>query len=269
MQFHLPFLCTFEQYFPLGSLTIHIALRQLGSIQRTNPRRAALRAWVWALIMRERSARTQVEEDFARTGTPALPARYRRNAVIVAQGDRTSAIYYIHTGKVKLTICSPSGKQAVVAILGPGDYFGEAALIARPAQNATAIALTNCSILAIEHRAALRLLENDSAFAKRFRSYLVERLVRAEEDVADQIMNPAEKRLARLLLVLAEPAAGSRDSILPRISHESIAEMIGTTRSRVTVLLNKFRRLGYVSRDHGLVIVHRSLAEIIDSPLPS
>ena len=211
-------------------------------------------------------ARTQFEADFARTGTPVLPARYRRNAVIVAQGDRTSAIYYIRTGRVKLAICSPAGKQAVVAVLGPGDYFGESALIARPAQNATAIALTNCSVLAIERTAALRLLESDRRFATQFRSYLVERIVRTEDDAADQLMNPAEKRLARLLLLLADPVPAGEDRILPRISHESMAEMIGTTRSRVTVLLNKFRRLGHVSRDRGLVIIHRSVADIIDQP---
>lgn len=234
--------------------------------QSAAERSSALREWVSALMMSYGTAKTQAEEDFARTGIPALPVRYGRNAIIVAQGNRATAMYYIRTGKVKLTICSPAGKQAVVAILGPGDYFGECSLIARPWQNATAVALTNCSILTIEQGAALRLLASDSRFAERFRAYLVERIVRTEEDLADQIMNPAEKRLARLLVTLAEPTTRGGDWILPRISHESMAEMIGTTRSRVTILMNKFRRFGYISRDRGLVIIHQSVMEILDSP---
>lgn len=227
---------------------------------------SARRERVSALMMSHGTAKMQAEEDFARTGIPALPVRYRRNAIIVAQGDRAAAIYYIRTGKVKLTICSPAGKQAVVAILGPGDYFGECTLIARPFQNATAVALTNCSVVTIEQNDALRLMASDGRFAERFRAYLVERIVRAEDDLADQIMNPAEKRLARLLLSLAEPTTRGGDWILPRISHESMAEMIGTTRSRVTILMNRFRRLGYISRDHGLVIIHQSVMQILDAP---
>jgi CRP-like cAMP-binding protein len=208
----------------------------------------------------------EVDDVFKCAGVVLRAFIHRRNSVIFAQADRADAMYYLSEGRVKLMICSPSGHQVAVAILGPGDYFGECALLPRSFHHTTAVALTNCSIVRIEHDTALRLLDTDLRFALRFRGYLVERIIRLEDHIAQQMMHSAEKRLACLLLLLAEPVPGDTERVLPRVSHEMMAEMIGTTRSRVTVLLNKFRRQGHLSHRRGSVVVHASIADLTVHP---
>ena len=189
---------------------------------------------------------------------------YRKSQAIFAQGDKADAVFYLQKGKVKLTVVSNQGKEAVVAILGEGEFFGEGCLIAQPLRMATATALTPCSILRVEKPAMVRVLHAQPTFSERFITHLLARNIRIEEDLVDQLFNSAEKRLARVLLLLANfGKEGRPEAVIPKISQETLAEMIGTTRSRVTFFLNRFRRLGFIDYKDGLR-VHNSLRVVLD-----
>ena len=188
---------------------------------------------------------------------------YRKNQAVFAQGDKADAVFYLQKGKVKLTVVSNQGKEAVVAILGEGEFFGEGCLIAQPLRMATATALTPCSILRVEKPAMVRVLHAQPTFSERFITHLLARNIRIEEDLVDQLFNSAEKRLARVLLLLANfGKEGRPEAVIPKISQETLAEMIGTTRSRVSFFMNKFRKLGFIYYNDGLE-VHSSLLNII------
>lgn len=188
---------------------------------------------------------------------------YRKNRVIFAQGDEADAVFYLQKGKVKLTVVSQQGKEAVVAILDEGAFFGEGCLTAQPCRMATATTLTPCAILRLEKAAMLRVLHTEPAFAARFITHLLARNIRIEEDLVDQLFNSAEKRLARVLLLLANfGKEGRPETILPRVSQETLAEMIGTTRSRVSAFMNKFRQLGFIDYNDGLE-VHSGLLNVV------
>ncbi|HSB78558.1 MAG TPA: Crp/Fnr family transcriptional regulator [Candidatus Methylomirabilis sp.] len=188
---------------------------------------------------------------------------YRKNRTVFAQGDRADAVFFLRKGKVKLTVVSNQGKEAVVAILDEGAFFGEGCLVAQPLRMATAITLTPCSILRLEKLAMVRLLHAEPAFAERFIAHLLARNIRIEEDLVDQLFNSAEKRLARVLLLLANfGKEGKPEAVIPKISQETLAEMIGTTRSRVNFFMNKFRKLGFLDYNDGLE-VNSSLLNII------
>ena len=199
----------------------------------------------------------------AKVGAGRSIVDYRKNRVVFAQGDKADAVFYLRKGKVKLTVVSNQGKEAVVAILGEGEFFGEGCLVAQPLRMATATTLTPCSIMRLEKPAMVRVLHTEPAFSGRFITHLLARNIRVEEDLVDQLFNSAEKRLARVLLLLANfGKEGKPEVVIPKISQETLAEMIGTTRSRVSFFMNKFRKLGFIYYNDGLE-VHSSLLNII------
>jgi CRP-like cAMP-binding protein len=181
--------------------------------------------------------------------------QYRKGAVIFSQGDPGDDVRYIQKGAVKLSVLSRIGKEAVVAMLAPGDFFGEGALAGQPRRIGTATAVTECSVLVIEKAAMIRLLHEEPAFSDRFISYMLARNIRIEADLVDQLFNSSEKRLARTLLLLARYGGDVQPGrTLPKISQETLAEMIGATRSRVNFFMNKFRKLGLIEYNGGLKI---------------
>jgi len=197
------------------------------------------------------------------TGVARTIAQYRRSQKIYSQGDSAKHVMYIQKGGVKLSVVSTAGKEAIVALLGPGDFFGEGCLTDLPFRMGTATAITPTTVLVIEKNEMIRLLHKEHKLSDRFIAYLLTRSIRLDEDLTDQIFNPIEKRLARTLLLLAR--YGKQDQpqkMLPKVSQEMLAEMIGTTRARVNVFMNKFRKLGFIHYNGGLQ-VHDSLLNVI------
>jgi CRP/FNR family transcriptional regulator, cyclic AMP receptor protein len=198
-----------------------------------------------------------------RAGTGRSVSAYRRKQVIFAQGDSGDAVFYVERGQVKLTVVSQGGKAAVVAIVGPGDFFGEGCLAGQPVRMATASAMTEVSVVRVERQAMVALLHERSSFSERFMAHLLARNVRFEEDLVDQLFNSSEKRLARVLLLLARfGKAGQTEPMIPKISQEVLAEMVGTTRPRISGFMNKFRKLGFIDYNGGLHI-HSSLLNVL------
>ena len=184
---------------------------------------------------------------------------YRKKQVIFAQGDPADAVFYLERGQVKLTVVSDQGKSAVVAVLGPGDFFGEGCLAGQPVRMATASTMTEVSAVRVERQAMIRLLHERPLFSERFMAHLLARNVRFEEDLVDQLFNSSEKRLARVLLLLGRfGKEGQTERVIPKISQEVLAEMVGTTRPRISGFMNKFRKLGFIEYNGGLHI-HSSL----------
>jgi CRP-like cAMP-binding protein len=199
----------------------------------------------------------------ASVGTGRRLAKTRKGAVVFSQGEPADAVFYVQRGKVKITVISEQGKEAVVAILGSSDFFGEGCLAGQAQRISTVTAMTDCTIMRLEKAAILRVLHQEPAFSELFIAHLLERTIRVEADLVDQLFNSSEKRLARLLLLLAnfgkeeEPAP-----MIAKISQETLAEMIGTTRSRVSFFMNKFRKLGFITYN-GRIEVHRSLLNAV------
>ncbi len=188
---------------------------------------------------------------------------YRRSQKIYAQGEPATSVMYIQTGGVKLSVVNEVGKEAVVGILGPGDFFGEGCLAGQRICMGTATAITPAAILVIEKNEMMQVLHAERALSDRFMSYILSRNIRIEEDLIDQLFNSSEKRLARTLLLLARYGKDSQpQKMLPKVSQEMLAEMIGTTRSRVNFFMNKFRKLGFIQYNGGLH-VHSSLLSIV------
>jgi CRP/FNR family transcriptional regulator, cyclic AMP receptor protein len=188
---------------------------------------------------------------------------YRNKQAIFSQGDAADAVYYIQTGRVKLTVVSTQGKEAVVAILEPGNFFGEGCLAGQPLRMAFASAIESATIVRVDKATMVRLLHRDPDFSERFIAYLLSRNVRIEEDLVDQLFNSSEKRLARLLLLLAHYGKDSKpETVVPQVSQETLAAMIGTTRSRVSFFMNRFKKLGLIHYNGGLQ-VHSSLLTVI------
>jgi CRP/FNR family transcriptional regulator, cyclic AMP receptor protein len=187
----------------------------------------------------------------------------RKGAIFFAQGDATDAIFYIKKGKVKVTVLSKHGKEAVVALLGTDEFFGEGCLIGQPKRLATATAMTDCVIMRVETLEMQRALNRRPSFSRMFLSHVLTRSARVEEDLVDQLFNSTEKRLARLLLLLANfGKEGLPEPVVAKISQEMLAEMIGTTRSRVSHFMNKFRKAGFISYN-GHIEVHSSLLSVV------
>ena len=185
------------------------------------------------------------------------------SAVVFSQGDPCDCIFYIQRGSVKLSVVSNAGREAVVGVFGPGDFFGEGALAAQPLRLATATSLAPSRFLAIPKKHMIRLLHEQRALSDRFIAHMLARNRRLEEDLVDQLFNASEKRLARMLLLLA--GYGKRQGprrVLPRISQEVLAEMVGTTRSRVNFFMNKFRKLGFIEYN-GRLKIHDSLLSVV------
>jgi len=188
---------------------------------------------------------------------------FRKNQIVYAQGSPADSVFYIQKGKVKVTILSELGKEAVVAVLGNGDFFGEGCLAGQAFRFATAAALTECVIVRMAKANIIRVIHEEPSFAELFISHLLARNIRVEEDLVDQLFNSSEKRLARTLLLLANfGKEGEPEPILAKISQETLAEIVGTTRSRVSSFMNKFRKLGLIDYN-GHIEIHRSLLNVV------
>jgi CRP/FNR family transcriptional regulator, cyclic AMP receptor protein len=196
-----------------------------------------------------------LQEFLESGGVSARITRHRSGHVIYSQGDRCDSVFYLKEGKVKLAVLSPSGKEAIVGIFEPGDFFGEGALSGQPLRLASATTMTASRVLVVQKQRMIQLLHDQHALSDRFLAHLLSRNARIEADLVDQLFNSSEKRLARTLLLLARygrPESPHR--VLPRISQEALAEMVGTTRSRVNFFMNKFRKLGYIEYNGGLKV---------------
>jgi CRP/FNR family transcriptional regulator, cyclic AMP receptor protein len=189
--------------------------------------------------------------------------QYRNKQVVFSQGDPADAVYFLDSGKVELTVLSTRGKEAVLGILEEGSFFGEGCLAGQPLRMSTGIAIGASTLIRLDKSEMVRLLHKEPAFAELFTSYLLSRNARIEEDLVDQLFNSSEKRLARALLLLAHFGNDSKpESVIPKVSQETLAAMIGTTRSRVSYFMNRFRKLGFVEYNGGLQ-VHRSLLTVV------
>jgi CRP/FNR family transcriptional regulator, cyclic AMP receptor protein len=181
--------------------------------------------------------------------------QYARKQVVFSQGDAADAVFYIQSGKVEVTVVSARGKEAVIAVLERGSFFGEGCLAGQPLRMSTANATEPSSIVRVGRSAMVRLLHQEAEFAELFIAYLLARNVRIEEDLVDQLFNSSEKRLARILLLLAHFGKESRpESVIPKVSQETLAAMVGTTRSRVSYFMNRFRKMGFIHYNGGLQV---------------
>ena len=189
--------------------------------------------------------------------------KYRKNQVVFSQGELADSVFYIQKGKVKITVVSEQGKEAVVAVLGVDDFFGEGCLAGQPRRMATVKSMTESAIMRLERAAIVDLIHEEPAFSEMFIAHLLARTIRVEEDLVDQLFNSSEKRLARMLLLLANfGKEGKPETVIPKISQETLAEMVGTTRARVSFFMNKFRKLGFIEYNGGIE-VHSSLLNVI------
>ena len=190
-------------------------------------------------------------------------AKYRKGELVFSQGDSSDAVFYVLSGKLKATVVSDRGKEAVASLFGPDEFFGEACMAGQIRRLITVSAMSEAVVVRIEKSAMARLLQDDAAFSRMFMTHVLNRTIRVEADLVDQLFNSSEKRLARLLLLLANYGnAGTPEPILTKISQETLAEMIGTTRSRVSFFMNRFRKLGLISYN-GHIEVHKSLLNLV------
>src|SRR5678816_4310748 len=197
-------------------------------------------------------------------GVSPRTVRFATGAAVFAQGAQANSVFYVQEGGIKLSVLSSAGKEAVVAMLGPGDFFGEGCLAGQPLRMGTATAVMRTALLRIPKRDMLRMLHEHAEFSDRFLAHMLTRNIRIEEDLVDQLFNSSEKRLARTLLLLAR--YGKEDMtqrVLPKLSQETLAEMVGTTRSRVNFFMNKFRKLGLIEYNGGGLKVNSSLLSIV------
>jgi CRP/FNR family transcriptional regulator, cyclic AMP receptor protein len=205
----------------------------------------------------------------AKVGEGHSLAQHGKGQIIFSQGDPAEAVFYIQRGKVKLTVVSEQGKEAVVAFLGVNDFFGESCLAGQRVRISSAIAMTDSTVACVEKAVMAKVLQSESSFSEMFISYLLARTIRVEADLVDQLFNSSEKRLARLLLILANfGKEEDPEPMIAKISQEMLAEMIGTTRSRVSFFMNKFRKLGFIDYNTdpnhmGGIEVHKSLLNLV------
>ena len=203
-----------------------------------------------ALLARIRGGQTVIE--------------YGANRRIFRQGEPANSVFYLRKGEVKLAVASQQGKEAIVAILGAGEFFGEGCLAGQQLRVSTAIAITDCSLARIDKLVMARMLHEEHDVSELFVTHLLSRNIRYEEDLVDQLFNSSEKRLARILLLLAHFGKEARaETVIPKINQESLAQMVGTTRSRVSHFMNKFRKLGFVDYNGGGLTVHSGLLTVI------
>ena len=190
---------------------------------------------------------------------------FPKKKTIFAQGDLSDAVFYIQKGKVKLTVVSQIGKEATIGILSEGDFFGEGCLTGQPLRLCSANAMIDCTVMRIDKKSMVEVLHREHAFSDTFVAYLLTRNIRYEEDLVDQLFNSSEKRLARILLLLAHfGKEGKPETVIPKMSQEPLAEMIGTTRSRVSFFMNRFRKLGFIDYHAGDELqVHSSLLNVV------
>ena len=204
----------------------------------------------------------EVQAFLKSAGMSARTVRFATGAAVFAQGAQATSVFYLQEGGVKLSVLSSAGKEAVVAMLGPGDFLGEGCLAGQPLRMGTATAVMRTALLRIPKPAMVRMLHEHPAFSDRFLEHMLMRNIRIEEDLVDQLFNSSEKRLARTLLLLARYGKEETPRVLPKLSQETLAEMVGTTRSRVNFFMNKFRKLGLIEYNGGLK-VNSSLLSIV------
>jgi CRP/FNR family cyclic AMP-dependent transcriptional regulator len=204
----------------------------------------------------------------AKVGEGRSIGKYRKDQIVFSQGDPADAVFYIQKGKAKVTVVSEQGKEAVVAVLGADEFFGEGCLAGQPQRIANVAAMAESVIMRLEKAAVVRVIHEEPAFSEMFIAHLLGRAIRIEADLVDQLFNSSEKRLARILLLLANfGKEGTPEPMIAKISQETLAEMIGTTRSRVSFFMNKFRKLGFIDYNGGIE-VHSSLLNVVlhDTP---
>lgn len=210
-----------------------------------------------------------VDKFLANIGDGRTIVRVRKKERVYAQGDACDAIFYIKKGKVKLTVVSENGKEATIAILNPTDFFGEGCLTAQQLRMGAATAMSDCELMRIGKTAMTSALHSQHALSDLFVAHLLGRNIRYEEDLVDQLFNSSEKRLARILLLLAHFGKdGKPEKVIPRMSQETLAEMVGTTRSRVSFFMNRFRKLGFI-KYNGELEIHSSLLSVVLNDSPS
>jgi CRP/FNR family cyclic AMP-dependent transcriptional regulator len=219
--------------------------------------------WQMKATATKRKTTFDPKSFLAKVGTGRRITTCGSGEVIFSQGDPADAVFYIQHGKVKLTVVSPQGKEAVIAILNTGEFFGEGCLAAQRRRMATVTAMTDSTVMRIEKVAIAEVIDREPLFSQMFIDHLLSRTIRVEADLVDQLFNSSEKRLARLLLLLANYGKDEKpERLIAKISQETLAEMIGTTRSRVSFFMNKFRRLGFIEYN-GRIEVHGSLVNVI------
>ena len=190
-------------------------------------------------------------------------ATFTRKQRVFVQGDSSDAVFYIQKGKARLSVVSKSGKEATIGVLNEGDFFGEGCLAGQPLRMCSATAMTECTVMRIDKKSMIDVIHREHTFSDMFVAYLLTRNIRYEEDLVDQLFNSSEKRLARILLLLAHFGKDGKPEVaIPKISQETLAEMVGTTRSRINVFMNRFRKLGFV-RYNGELEIHSSLLNIV------
>jgi CRP/FNR family cyclic AMP-dependent transcriptional regulator len=206
---------------------------------------------------------TASESVPAKNGKGRSITKYLKNQVIFSQGDAADAVFHIQKGKLKVTVVSNRGKEAVAAILGPDEFFGEACMAGQLLRLVTVSSMTEAVVERIERTAMIRMVQEQPAFSQMFMTHILNRTIRVEADLIDQLFNSSERRLARLLLLLANYGSeGKPEPIIAKISQETLAEMIGTTRSRVSFFMNRFRKMGFISYN-GHIEVHKSLLNLV------
>jgi CRP/FNR family transcriptional regulator, cyclic AMP receptor protein len=225
--------------------------------------------WRRSVVAKDGKKQTFSVETFLHTVEDGRSvSNYRKNQKVFSQGDPADAVFYLQKGKVKVAVVSEQGKEAVVALHGNGDFFGEGCLNGQPRRLATVVTMTECVIMRIEKAALVRVIHDEPKFSEMFMAYLLARNSRVEEDLVDQLFNSSEKRLARVLLLMANFGKdGKPEPVIAKISQETLAEMVGTTRSRVSLFMNKFRKLGFINYN-GALEVHNSLLNVVlhDNP---
>lgn len=227
------------------------------------PRNARRHRWPFMARTPKPARRFDAQAFLASAGTARRVVEFARNAVIYTQGEPADAVFYVQRGNVKLSVVSPVGKEAVVGMLGAGDFFGEGCLAGQQVRMGTATARSVTTAVAVTRAKMLRLLHQQRTMSDLFIAYILARNIRIEEDLVDQLFNSSEKRLARTLLLLSRYGHADQPlSVLPAVSQETLAEIVGTTRSRVNFFMNKFKRLGFIDYRNGLQ-VNRSLLSVI------
>jgi CRP/FNR family transcriptional regulator, cyclic AMP receptor protein len=214
-------------------------------------------------VAKKSRAKFDPEAFLAKADGGVTISKYRKGQVVFAQGDPADSVFYIREGRIKIAVVSDQGKEAVVAFLKAGDFIGEGCLTGRPRRISTARALQDSVITRVDKATMARILREQPNFSERFTAHLLARMIRVEEDLVDQLFNSSEKRLARALLLLANFGKdGKQEPVIAKVSQETLADMIGTTRSRVSHFMNKFRQLGYVDYN-GNLEVHSSLLDAV------
>jgi CRP/FNR family cyclic AMP-dependent transcriptional regulator len=214
-------------------------------------------------MAKKRRSSFNTKSFLARVGNGRSIGKYRKGQIVFSQGDAGDAVFYIQKGKAKLTVVSEQGKEAVIAILGTDEFFGEGCLAGQVQRMATVTAMADSVIARLEKSAIIQVIHQEPAFSEKFIAHLLGRSIRIEADLVDQLFNSSEKRLARMLLLLANFGKdGAPEPVIAKISQETLAEMIGTTRSRVSFFMNKFRKLGFIEYNGGIKI-HSSLLNVV------